>query len=279
MPQERTREQLFMRVNELQPASWIIEGLAVEQGLTVLFGDKGVGKTTLAMQILHALLARENLFGFDVNPVNAFIVEQDEPPRIFRNHRDRILSELPLLENMEIPKVFATWDSRTGDFSNLVDLIRAYPAKLIIIDSFTSLGIPDLNHPNTSALLDRLRQINSEEDCSFILLHHVNRKGEILGSVTLQIKADNLVELSGQGLKFHKTRGEIHSLRGDTLPIVRTNGSILFKLPMSQRARMLVGNSAAMDILTEEYPRSTQASRRVTLSRVASELQQRISRN
>ena len=269
MSDERTREDLFMRVDSIEPANWIVEGLAIEQGLTVLFGDKGVGKTTLSMQILHALQFEERLFGLNVKKTSAFIVEQDESPRVFRNHRDRILKQLPGLEDMEIPKVFVTWDSRKEDFTNLVDLIEAYPAKLVIIDSFTSIGIPDLNSPNTTAILDRLRPINSEKDCSLILLHHVNRKGEIFGSVTLQIKADNLIELNSRGLKFHKTRGEIEIPLGkdNILPIVRNNGNILFKLSMSQRAKMLMNNPKAKEILAQEYPDSSPNSIRVTLSK------------
>ena len=268
MTQEKKREDLFQKVSNIQPADWIIEGLAMEQGLTILFGDKGIGKTTLSMQILRALLIEEKLFGLNVKNTNAFIIEQDESPRVFRNHRDRVLGQLPELEAMEIPKVFVTWDSRKEEFTNLVNLIRAFPAKLVIIDSFTSLGIPDLTQPSTSALLDRLRQINAEEDCSFILLHHLNRKGEILGSVTLQIKADNLVELTTKGLKFHKTRGELQIPLDDknTLPIVRNNGSILFKLPMRQRAKMLLGNQDALHILQTEYPKSTPGSIRATLA-------------
>lgn len=267
MVKEHTREELFISLNEVEPASWIIEGLALEQGLTILFGGKGAGKTTLSMQILHALLAKEKFLVFKTKQVGAFIVEQDEPPRIFRNHRDRVLGELPQLKDMEIPRVFVTWDSKKGEFTNLRDLIKAYPAKLVIIDSFTSLGIPDLNHPSTSVVLDRLRQINSELECSFILLHHVNKAGDILGSVTLQIKADNLIELNGQGLKFHKTRGELKSITGDILPIARAKPSILFKLTMAQRAKMLLDDPDARDILRQEYPESSDDSRRVTLSK------------
>ena len=86
MSQERKREDLFQRVGEIEPASWIIEGIALEQGLNIIYGDKGVGKTTLSMQILNAMKVKKKLFGLETKPVNAFIVEQDEPPRIFRNH-------------------------------------------------------------------------------------------------------------------------------------------------------------------------------------------------
>jgi KaiC/GvpD/RAD55 family RecA-like ATPase len=264
---ERRRDDLFIRVNDVEPANWIIEAIAMEQGLTVIYGDRNVGKTTLSMQMLHTLLTGNSLFGLDVRPANAFLLEQDESPRIFRNHRDRVLRELPSLENMEIPKVNVSWDARQEDFTNLVDLIRAYPAKIVIIDSFTSLGVPDLNHPNTSAVLDRLRQINHELDCSFILLHHLNRKGEILGSITLQIKADNLIEFTQNGLIFQKMRGQPSHLIEYRMPILRRNRSILFKLGMSYRARMICDNPEAREILRSEYPESTAESIRTTLSR------------
>jgi archaellum biogenesis ATPase FlaH len=278
MPDEYSRrDDWFIPVNDVEPAEWLIEGLAVEQGISILFGDTGVGKTTLSLQLLHALMSRQDMvLGLKVKPVRGFIVEQDVSPMVFRNHRDRVLEHLPGLADLKIPRKFVTWDDRSHDLTDLVQLIKAYPAKLVIIDSVTSLGIPDINHPNTSMVLDRLRRISTDEECSFILLHHVNKKGLILGSITLQIKADSIVELTKKGLKFHKTRGQLPHLPDDILPIKRWGTDIIFRLSMKFRAKMLandrtITDEQALAILQEEYPDSTRGSIRATLSRARNE--------
>lgn len=269
-------ESLFIPLSKIPPVNWIIEGLAIEQGTTVLFGDAGAGKTTLSLQILHAMLAKEKLFCLETKHVNAFVVEQDESWGVFRNHRDRVLTELPLLESLVIPIPPVTWNGNKGNFTYLEELIKAYPAKLVVIDSFTSLGVPDINHPNTSLLLDKLTELNSGINCSFLVLHHVNRQGGILGSVTLQFKVDNLVELDAKGLIFHKTRGILKNVpdrvktkqgKKPILPIERQGKSILFRLPMSARAKMLVGIPEAKEILACEYSGSTTGSIRATLDK------------
>jgi len=278
MPEEHSRrDELFMRVSEVDPAEWIIEGLAIEEGISILFGDKGVGKTTLSLQLLNALMSRQSMvFGLKVKSVEAFIIEQDESPGVFRNHRDRVLEKLPSLERLEVPKVFVMWNERENDFDDLEELIKEFPAKLVIIDSFTSLGIPDINHPRTSLVLDTLRRIGNRTDCSFILLHHVNKGNTILGSVTIEIKADSIAELTAKGLKFHKVRGKMPYLPKDILPIWRNGSDITFHLRMKFRARMLVydrevTNEQAQAILQEEYPNSTAGSIRSTLAQARSE--------
>jgi predicted ATP-dependent serine protease len=278
MPEEHPRrEELFKRVSEVDPAEWIVEGLAIEEGISILFGDKGVGKTTLSLQLLNAVMSRQNrVLGLKVKPVEAFIIEQDESPGVFRNHRDRVLEKLPSLDGLEVPKVFVMWNERGNDFDYLEELIKQFPARLVIIDSFTSLGIPDINHPRTSIILDTLRRIGNKTDCSFILLHHVNKGKTILGSVTLQIKADSIAELTPKGLEFHKVRGEMPYLPKNTLPIWRSSTDITFHLRMKFRARMLindraVSNEQALAILQEEYPNSTPGSIRSTLAQARSE--------
>ena len=143
----------------------------------------------------------------------------------------------------------------TGDFENLLDLIRAYPAELVIVDSLTSLGIPDLTSPSISHVMDRLRLINAEENCSFILLHHKNLSREILGSVMLRAKPDSIVELGREGLRFHKTRGQLRNVDGDVLPVCRSRGSILFRIPMNKRAEgLLRAGTAERDVDSRSRP-------------------------
>ena len=46
------KEQLFMKIMDIPKANWLVEGVAVRDGITLLFGDAGVGKTSLMLQLI-----------------------------------------------------------------------------------------------------------------------------------------------------------------------------------------------------------------------------------
>ncbi len=200
------REELFGRYDQLPEAKWIVEGIAMEGGISVMAGEYGLGKTTLAMQIIDTLNNHNGLFDLETNATRALLIEQDESHYVMGNHIKRLLPVLPTLKDMEYPHKQLRWDTNTArlNINDLQVMIEAYPAGLVIIDSLTSIGMPDINHPSMGDLFDQLRIVVNSTKASILILHHLNRRGEILGSIQIWNKPDNVMELQGDGLVFYK---------------------------------------------------------------------------
>lgn len=267
-------KKMFVKVSDIPEANWLVEGIAMETGIGFLIGNPEAGKTTFVLQIIDAMIRKaDSLCGLRIKSVPTLLIEQDEGPRLFRNHIDRVLPELPCLADMDLPSEYVTWTGK--GFKNLKELIGAYQAKLVFIDSFTSLGIDDINHPSVGKVSDEARVIANETGCAIMFIHHLNKEGDQMGSMLNKAKADFMAKLDNSGLWLDKARGSITCLREKekVLPITRTNGSILFRLSMTARARTLVhlNHSEGIDVLMEEYP-TNRNSARVTLSKTRKEM-------
>jgi archaellum biogenesis ATPase FlaH len=206
------QKELFDRLDDVPEAEWLIEAIAVKQGITMLFGDKGQGKTTLILQLIGSLQENKDMLSLKVGKVIPLLIEQDENPSILRNHVNRLLPVYPSLNNILVPKDTLTWNNEKTDFSNpqlLLDLIKYSRANLVIIDSLSSLNIEDVNHPRGAAIFDKLRILAKKLDCAFLLLHHPNKNGEVMGSNLIQAKCDVILRLNERRLIFHKLRGNL----------------------------------------------------------------------
>jgi hypothetical protein len=132
------REELFGRYDQLPEAKWIVEGIAMEGGISVMAGEYRLGKTTVALQMIDTLNNHNGLFDLETITTKALQIEQDESHYVMGNHLKRLLPVLPTLKDMEYPHKQLRWDTNT-DRLNIDDLkmmIEAYPAGLVIYRLF-----------------------------------------------------------------------------------------------------------------------------------------------
>ena len=57
------------------------------------------------------------------------------------------------------------------------------------------LGIPDITRPESGLVLDELRRMAKQHQCAFVIIHHVNKSGEQIGSSLHKAKMDSMVSL------------------------------------------------------------------------------------
>ena len=50
-------------IDEVPEPDWLVEGIVVRQGLTLIYGESGVGKTTFCLYLIDALDEGKPLFG------------------------------------------------------------------------------------------------------------------------------------------------------------------------------------------------------------------------
>lgn len=183
---------LVTDVGEFPEPDWIVEGLVVRSGLTLLYGDSGAGKTTLCLYLVDAVQHGKDLFGLKCKRGSGIFVENDESAELLRSHRDKV----GLPAKLPVANVEIVWDANNKKFSKeFEDLLHYHNPDVVIIDAYTSLGIPDITRPESGLVLDELRRLARKNECAFVIIHHVNKLGEQMGSSLHRAKMDSMVSL------------------------------------------------------------------------------------
>lgn len=186
------RVNLVADVSEFPEPDWIVEGIVVRNGLTLLYGDAGSGKTTLGLYLIDAVQQGKDLFGLKCKQGKGIFIENDESPELLRSHRDKI----GLPARLPVANVEIVWDAGNKRFNKeLGDLLHYHNPDVVILDSYTSLGIPDITRPESGLVLDELRRLARMNECAFVIIHHVNKSGEQIGSSLHKAKMDSMVSL------------------------------------------------------------------------------------
>jgi hypothetical protein len=138
--------------------------------------------------------------------------------------------------------------------------------------------MPDINHPSMGDLFDQLRLVVNSTKSSILLLQHLNRRGEILGSIQIWNKPDNVLELQGDGLVFYKVRGKtpnivetkrVRSNKKDRIlpfySLSRDRQRLIFNQPINNKIKELFkrnGKNVVISNLVREHGLSKDTARK-----------------
>lgn len=207
-------EDYIADIDNVPEPDWLVDGLVVRDGLTLLYADAGLGKTTLMLHMTDCLQKGEDFLVYPVErPYKVLWIEQDESLPLLRSHRDKIGKP----QRLEAAQVSITWDGKKfcGDLDTVLWMSKA---DVVIIDAYTSLGITDITRPESALVFDELRRKAKQYHCAIVVLHHTNLGGGQLGSSLHRAKVDSLLSLQREaGMRLtliqEKVRGTHY---GDT---------------------------------------------------------------
>ncbi len=203
---------LVMDVSEFPEPDWIVEGIVVRNGLTLLYGDSGTGKTTLCLYLVDAVQQGKDLFGLKCKQGSPIFIENDESGELLRSHRDKV----GLPAKLPVANVEITWQSDSKKFNKeFGDLLYYYKPDVVIIDAYTSLGIPDITRPESALVLDELRRLARKNECAFVIIHHVSKSGDQIGSSLHKAKMDSMVSLVNINNKVTLTQEKVRGTKFD----------------------------------------------------------------
>jgi len=188
-------------VEEAEPITWLVDGLIPAQGLVVLAGKAGAGKSFLSLTLAHAVANGESSFlgalpVVEKGPV--LIIDNENYPGLYK---DRVKAlGFSSLEGIDVINLQDLAIDRASDVERLAQLIREKGYRLVVLDSWTNLITrTDENKAHeVGPVLSRLRRISHENKCTFMLIHHLRKnvpyavelKDELRGSVAFVNEAD-----------------------------------------------------------------------------------------
>jgi hypothetical protein len=238
-PDERTLALEIVTIEEFaaveEPGADPIVGTADSQLIpegsdVVVYGDGGVGKTTLAVDLACHLAAGDDWYGIPIpNPVRVLLVENEGPRPLFRRklaRKDDAWAGSPLggrVLVLEHPWAnFSFTDEQHRQL--LAEEIADLEVDVAIIGPITACG---MDAPGTitevrqfAALVDDVRARSTRSTLALILIHHENRAGKPSGS--WEGVCDTLIHVTQQGhghirVAFQKAKwaSDLHATRLD----------------------------------------------------------------
>ena len=90
---------------------WLVEGMVVRQGLTLLYGPSKVNKTTFCLYLINALDDGKSVFGRKCKKTKVLLIEQDQSPPITGEQKHELGRPKKLTvvkEQIKYPRTIAT---------------------------------------------------------------------------------------------------------------------------------------------------------------------------
>ena len=170
--------------------TWIWDSIIKAKTINIISGDESSGKTTLMINLCKAISDEEDFLGHRTSKQKILYITSE------MSRRDiSMIFEKIGLKNSENVKVLELHDDPLSLLGYSV-----MNADLIIIDLFIQILINEGKDPNVykdvNEIYGELRKGSSYKDKTIILVHHLNKLGEINGSVSIGGASDTRMILS-----------------------------------------------------------------------------------
>jgi KaiC/GvpD/RAD55 family RecA-like ATPase len=205
---------------------WLIPGLLPATGCTILAGDPGIGKSTLAYDCAFSIISGQDFLGeLPTKKGKVLIVCGDEP---LDQLKDKMIDRgyFGLADQWDI-----LYDFDISQAEMLEEKIEDLRPTFLIIDSFSSIHQSDSFDENSSQSQKTIRKLNrlaERYNLSILMIHHSNKnkdqKGvhKLRGSSAIAAAAAAVWMLSGEG-----------DIRTFTTPKLRNSEKINYNIDLN----------------------------------------------
>lgn len=197
---------------ELPRPSWLVEGLIVENSLTVLYGPPAAGKSFIALSMAKSIQTGIPFLGFRITksvPVLYIAAEGalGLAPRIeaWNQHHSPSDDQTAInLLNRSVPL------NHKVAVSRVIETIKGVEARFVIFDTLARCapGIDENTSKDIGGIIQAVDAIRNETDATVMLVHHSGKdpgKGA-RGSNALLAAADTEIQCHNGRLKNTKQR-------------------------------------------------------------------------
>lgn len=193
--------QEFWEANS-QPNQWIMRGFIPRKSLNILWGSGGVGKTLLTGSLCKKLISGQAWADYPVEePAEILLIETDQGKNITAMQLD-VQGFLDLsIEEKSRFRILSEWNiEEFGTLRRELTEIREKSTApiMVVVDSLTSVSKESTYSENDiqyARPLERLRDIAERFDCSFLILHHGSKLGQMRGTTAIHNSADQVFKL------------------------------------------------------------------------------------
>lgn len=152
---------------------WVMEGWIHKNGLMLLSGSPGVGKTQLASQLLYSLSTGNSFLGRSVTrPFSTMFLSLEMKQlelQYFFQYQVRGLTGDQIQKWNEMMNIF---DPMQESLDTYGELIRLYNPEVVVIDSVSELAQEDMKENEARKITRWWDKIRYDTDTALVVLHH-----------------------------------------------------------------------------------------------------------
>jgi hypothetical protein len=206
-----------------------------ENGLAMLYGDGGAGKTTLAIDLAFHLAAGDPWLGIAIASSRCVLLVENEGPRpLFRK---KLRRKLRAWNGSPVEDRIVVWEEPWARFTFsdptwrqlLAERVRSHEVDVVIVGPVTAAGMEEAGTLQDvrafAALVEEVGALAGRR-LSVILVHHESKAGKVSGA--WEACGETLIHVQGQGhgrtrLHFQKARWA-SDYHGTSLTLVWAEG-------------------------------------------------------
>ncbi len=179
---------------DIQPVNFLVPGVPVG-GVTLLAGSAGAGKTTQAYWLARCVLDNLPYLGETPSQMGGVILVNADEGKY--SSKDR-------LDDMDFPDddrwLYLNRFNVDRHFQTLEEYVRERRPKLLVVDSLAGMhgdGF-DENSALVGLTIQKFNALAEIYNCAIVLLHHLNKAGEVRGHSRIKDCVHSIIQLSAQ---------------------------------------------------------------------------------
>jgi hypothetical protein len=163
---------------DLPPPRWMVQGLVIDEGFTLLGGKKKLGKSWLCLQISQAVAKRDACLGRDVIGGRVVYLCLEDGKRRLKSRLEKQHSprDLDIVYFTRFPKL----DSDKG-LKQFIDMIEGETPRLLIVDTLAAVKTGKVQENDAGPMADLgnlLRALAQQYGIAVLCTHH---HGKLVG--------------------------------------------------------------------------------------------------
>mgnify|MGYP001335360787 CR=1 FL=1 len=186
------RKHLLMCADDLHslpPVTWLIQGEIMEHGMSVLYGESGVGKSFVSLDYAMRIAASGVTVVYAPTEGEAGYRKRVEAWKAF--HKTPMLPRMFFLFGG-----FALHDTKERD--EMLPALKGLSPRLLVIDTLAMgmVGLDENSARDMGLFMDSCRKVMRELDTAILLVHHTGKAGVAeRGSSALRGNADTMIQI------------------------------------------------------------------------------------
>jgi archaellum biogenesis ATPase FlaH len=175
-------------LNTLPRVSWLIPGLLPEQGLTMVYGRSGVGKSFFVLHLAMALSLGIPVVYVATEGERGYL----QRTAVWEKHYNTRMGNLTFCMGL-----VALLDPIQLDM--FIEDLKRYKPRLIVVDTMAVTLLPgdENNTRDMGRFVVAAKRIMEECQTAVLLVHHTNKGGEMeRGNVVLRANCDMIIRLN-----------------------------------------------------------------------------------